>query len=141
MKLRTTKLRDPSVLDRTKADFTVQHIRGSGPGGQHRNKVATGVRITDTITGITASATDSRSQTDNKARAFQKLVRALLAHYEREQHEDEERRQSAGWSAKIRTYHEPRGVVVDHRTGERRRYIDVLDGDIEGFGMQVDSRV
>lgn len=135
MKLRTTKLRDPSVIRRTKTDFAVQHIRGSGPGGQHRNKVATGVRITDRITGISAVATDSRSQTDNKASAFRKLGRALLAHYEREQHEVEERRQAAGWSAKIRTYHEPRGVVVDHRTGEKRRYTDVLDGDIEGFGV------
>ncbi len=81
-------------------------------------------------------ATDSRSQSDNQRNAFQRLAVRLLEHYERDQHEDEGRRQSAGWAAKIRTYHEPRGVVVDHRTGERRAYSAVLNGDIEGFGVE-----
>ena len=140
MKLRTSKLRDPEALRRTRKDFRIQHVRGSGPGGQHRNKVATGVRIMDLITGISAVATDSRSQTDNKVEAFRKLVKALIAHYERDQGQEEERRQAAGFGAKIRSYHEPRGVVVDHRTGKRRSYAAVLDGDIAGLGVGVDSR-
>ena len=134
MKLRSKRLKNPAALQRQKSDFAVQHVRGSGPGGQHRNKVATGVRITDKQTGLTAVATDSRSQTDNRAEAFRKLALKLLAHYEQVQSETEERRVAAGWGAKIRTYHEVRGTVKDHRTGEERPYKAVLDGDIEGFG-------
>ena len=137
MKLRSRKLKDPDALKRRRSDFSVQHIRGSGPGGQHRNKVATGVRITDRITGISVAATDSRSQSENQRQAFTRLARRLLAHYERAQHEDEGRRQSAGWASKIRTYHEPRGTVKDHRTGEVRPFSEVLEGSIEGFGVEV----
>ena len=58
----------------TKKDFTVQHIRGSGPGGQHRNKSHTGVRITHPESGASAAATDSKSQKANKKNAFRRLV-------------------------------------------------------------------
>jgi protein subunit release factor A len=137
MRIRSTRLRYPESLRRTKKDFKVQHVRGSGPGGQHRNKVATGVRITDLITGLSAVSTDSRSQTDNKAEAFRKLARLLIEHYE--MGSTPERRVGAGFGDRIRTYHEPRGTVVDHRTGERRSYAAVLDGDIAGLGVGVDS--
>lgn len=58
----------------TKKDFQVEHIRGSGPGGQHRNKVATGVRIRHKESGATGVATDSKSQTTNKKSAFLRLI-------------------------------------------------------------------
>lgn len=57
----------------TKGDFTETHIRGSGPGGQHRNKTSTGVRLTHRASGAVGEATDSRSQSDNRTAAFQRL--------------------------------------------------------------------
>ena len=135
MRLRSRRLSEPEALVRTRSDFVVKAIRGSGPGGQHRNKVATGVRITDKRTGLTAEATKSRSQSINKAEAFEKLALRLVAYYEAEQSGGVLRRMSLGWGSKIRTYHEVRGVVKDHRTGEERPYRDVLDGGIDGFGQ------
>jgi peptide chain release factor 2 len=114
-----------------KKDFNVQTFRASGPGGQHRNKVETAVRITHIATGVTAEATNSRSQADNKKAAFQKLVMKLVAYYKEEG--VKERKINLGWGEKIRTYHEPRGVVKDHRTGVEASYAVVLDGGIDCF--------
>jgi peptide chain release factor 1 len=58
----------------TAKDFEVQHIRGSGAGGQHRNKVHTGVRIKHPASGAVGTATDSKSQHTNKKAAFRRLV-------------------------------------------------------------------
>lgn len=57
----------------TKADFDESHVRGSGPGGQHRNKVATGVRLVHRASGAIGEAVDDKSQTRNRAAAFRKL--------------------------------------------------------------------
>ncbi|MHC4994741.1 MAG: peptide chain release factor family protein [Planctomycetota bacterium] len=48
------------------ADCDVRAGRGSGPGGQHRNKVETAVTITHCPTGVTGQASERRSQRDNK---------------------------------------------------------------------------
>lgn len=55
--------------------------RRSGPGGQHRNKVETGVFIKHTPTGVEASATEERSQSKNRAIAIERLrVRLAIEH-------------------------------------------------------------
>jgi len=120
------------LIGTTKKDLRVQFFRASGKGGQHRNKTDTACRITHIATGISAEATDSRSQADNKEKAWLKLFDRLVEHY-RKQMIVEARRMNSGWSEKIRTYHEPRGIVKDHRTGVTNGYNDTLDGDLDPF--------
>jgi protein subunit release factor B len=54
-------------------DFDVSYFCGSGPGGQARNKVASGVQIAHRETGAIGRASDSRSQHDNRCAAFRRL--------------------------------------------------------------------
>jgi hypothetical protein len=55
------------------AECDVNVHRASGPGGQHRNKVSTAVRLHHRPTGITAQACDSRSQQENRRAALEGL--------------------------------------------------------------------
>jgi AraC-like DNA-binding protein len=55
------------------ADCEVDTYRASGPGGQHRNKTSSAVRLRHRPTGVIATAAESRSQHENKHRALQRL--------------------------------------------------------------------
>lgn len=57
----------------TKADLDIKPIRGSGPGGQHKNKKFTGIRITHRDSGAVGEATEERSQARNKIQAFKRM--------------------------------------------------------------------
>ncbi len=51
--------------------------RSGGPGGQHRNKRDTAVRLTHTATGTVVTATERRSQSLNRELAFSRMAAAL----------------------------------------------------------------
>lgn len=64
-------------------DITVQAYKSSGPGGQHRNKVETAIRVIHNPTGIIVTASDSRSKLQNKKKALNKLQEALNSQKEK----------------------------------------------------------
>ena len=85
---------DRASLER---DCTVAFFRAGGPGGQHRNKRDTAVRLTHTPTGLTVTATERRSQSLNRELAFARMA-ALI--------EQRQRRRRRRIPTKV-----PRGVV------------------------------
>jgi protein subunit release factor A len=51
----------------------------SGPGGQHRNKTESGVRLAHAPTGVVVTATERRSQAQNRGAALARLRARLEA--------------------------------------------------------------
>lgn len=64
------------------AQCDVQVHRAGGPGGQHRNKTETAVRLVHTPSGVTAEGKDQRSRVQNLSAALGRL-RAKLEVLER----------------------------------------------------------
>ncbi len=60
-----------------KRDLLIEHLRRSGPGGQHRNRKATGIRLTHLPTGLVIMATEERSQARNLEVALERLKKRL----------------------------------------------------------------
>ena len=64
-------------MESLKKSTRVQPFKASGPGGQHRNKVQTGVRLLHRLSGVRVEAKTSRSREENLKRAFKRLQRRL----------------------------------------------------------------
>ena len=69
----------PTDRDSLERDCDIEFVIAGGPGGQHRNKVETGVRLTHRPTGITLTATERRSQHANREAAFERMAKRLEA--------------------------------------------------------------
>ncbi|MBC8163185.1 MAG: peptide chain release factor-like protein [Roseiflexaceae bacterium] len=72
-------LRHPTDRESLERDSTMTFFTAGGPGGQHRNKVATGVRLTHEPSGVVVTATERRSQSANREMAFDRLAARLEA--------------------------------------------------------------
>lgn len=66
-------------LDRAalEAACDITFFTAGGPGGQHRNRVATGVRLHHRPSGIVVTATERRSQAANRRVALDRLAARL----------------------------------------------------------------
>jgi len=76
---------DPDTLQQR---CRVERTRGAGPGGQHRNKTETAIRLTHLDTGVWAQAGERRSQAENQRVALRRLRLNLALHVRTARPED-----------------------------------------------------
>lgn len=120
------------------SEIEIDIYKASGPGGQHRNKVETAVRIKHLPTGIIVRSEDSRSQSDNKEQAMTELKNRLLFKMleDRKQKLDELAgdKRDVSFGHQIRTYIvHSRQTVIDERTGKEYSVDAVLNGELDGL--------
>ncbi|WFD32372.1 Peptide chain release factor 1, mitochondrial [Malassezia sp. CBS 17886] len=119
-------------------DVKIETMRSRGAGGQHVNRTESAVRLTHAPSGINVSMQDSRSQHQNRSKAWE-VLRARLFDRKLRQDAAENRAMrrsqvaSADRSERVRTYNFPQDRVTDHRVGVSLSGIAALmDGDDGG---------
>lgn len=121
------------------ADVTIQFFRASGPGGQHRNKTASAVRLKHRATGVVVEATEERCQHKNREVAFRRLEQRLRGLAEerraRLKAEAHKTKPKASFGASARTYRliGPVGVTDNGAGHFEANVLAVLNGRIDGF--------
>lgn len=135
--LEESNFEDPSndyYVDPT--DVRTDVMRARGAGGQHVNTTDSAVRLTHLPTNTVVAIQDSRSQQQNRAKAWQ-ILRAKLAQARRDARDEEiaQLRLSIvgvsrmGRGDKVRTYNWSQQRVTDHRSGITLHHLDdVLEG-------------
>jgi peptide chain release factor 1 len=124
----------PAAATVRPADVDITTTRGSGPGGQKRNKTETCVIATHRPTGVTVRVDNERSQHDNRRLAMQLLgarvaAAAHEAHTTRLNANRAEQVGSGERGDKIRTYRVRDDQVTDHRTGRKWRLAVWMRGE------------
>src|SRR5690349_12245149 len=69
--------RYPTDRESLERDCDMEFFIATGPGGQNRNKVETGVRLVHRPTGVMVTATERRSQHANREAAFERMAERL----------------------------------------------------------------
>lgn len=116
------------------SDLDWKTSRGSGPGGQHRNKTDTCVVLTHIPSGISVRC-DSKSQKQNKRDALRILKERLVEEKSNKQSRkrNKKRQIQVGTGMrgdKVRTIRCQDDTVKCHQTGKKMRLKKYLRGEL-----------
>jgi len=125
---------EESELNLPASELEISTCRGSGAGGQHRNKTDSAVIIVHRPSGVTVRCESERSQYQNRRTAMALLKARLQERIDAEasKSRDGSRRQQVGSGMrgdKRRTIRCQDGQVNDHVTGKSWRLKEYLRGE------------
>jgi peptide chain release factor 2 len=133
------ELDDDIEIDVKESDIEMDTFMSGGPGGQHQNKTASGVRLRHLPTGIAVECRSERSQHKNRKTAMS-MLKARLYRIEQEKRDAElaklyNEKGEIAFGSQIRSYVlHPYQLVKDHRTDvEVGNAGGVLDGNVDPF--------
>ena len=116
-------------------DFRIECQIGSGPGGQHRNKTMSAVRVTHIKTGMSAYV-DRRCQHTNKQEAMAILI-SRLKEKDQSLYNDSANSDrvsqigNMGRGTRVRTYNFIEDRTKDERVAKKFRTKDIMNGKLE----------
>ena len=114
-------------------DLHIVYTKGSGPGGQHKNKVETCVVVTHVPTGLSERCQEARSKIRNLKIAKERLAKKII---EFENNKIQEKKKET-WIKRIqnrkviRTYNYNRNEIYDHRTKVKHDLKKFIRGEID----------
>jgi hypothetical protein len=119
------------ATDELLRECDLEFLRRSGPGGQHRNKVETAVRLVHSATGVKAQACERRSQAGNRRVAAFRLRINLALDVRRpvdpqSAPSDRWRERSAGGLVRVNPSHDDFPALL----AEALDTVSVFDGDV-----------
>lgn len=123
-----------AIPELREADLQIRVTKGTGPGGQNRNKRETAIIIKHLPTGLEVKAEAERTQEANRRVAMGTLCERVAAYYAGEAAAAENARRKADIGTgqrgdKIRTYRAD--GVTDHRSGKRAPLAAIEAGKLE----------
>jgi len=125
-------------------DLVWKATRGSGAGGQKRNKTSSAVQMTHIPTGLNVRIETERSQRRNldtaRALLFSRVTALTVAEVVLSQSNLRREQVGSGQRGdKVRTVSMKRNTVVDHQTGRRMPCGPYLLGDLSPLGYGLDG--
>ena len=123
-------------MDIPDSEVKMDITTAQGPGGQNVNKVATAVHLIHIPTGIEVRMQESKSQHQNRIKAWQLLRARVFDHFQRQKDAQRAEARSnmigtGGRSERVRTYRYKENIVVDHRLGRSLSLRSILEGDFD----------
>lgn len=117
-------------------DIRIRAVRGTGPGGQARNRKSTCIEMTHIPTGL-ETRIDTRSQKQNKAEALKILTERVNKYYSDIHYGIYDNYRASqladgGRTGKIRTYSFNNGFIHDHQLERKSTQIkEIMKGNLD----------
>ncbi len=127
------------------AQCQLQALRRGGPGGQHRNKVSSAVRLLHTSTGVAGEANERRDQSQNLSMAIQRLRLRLAVLYRTEQSSQRTKTHASPvtvlesmseWEVQLRQRYLTAGLKVSDHNPDYPAVLALLLDDLHRAGGQ-----